>query len=256
MQPVLFLGHGNPMHTLSRNAYVDAWRALGHALPRPAAVLCVSAHWYVPATAVTTGGTPRTIHDFGGFPEELFRVQYPAQGKPELAHRVAGLLAPADVGRDAQRGLDHGAWTVLRHLFPEADVPVVQLSIDASRPPRFHYDLGRRLAALRRENILIVGSGNLVHNLSQYAWDEPAPQPFDWAVRAENLVRKLLASGDDEKLIDYEKLGRDAAVAIPTPEHYLPFLYVLGARQSGEPIAFPVEGIDGGTMSMLGVRFG
>ncbi|HEY0078393.1 MAG TPA: 4,5-DOPA dioxygenase extradiol [Pyrinomonadaceae bacterium] len=254
--PAVFFGHGNPMNALAENAYTEGWRALGESLPRPKAILCVSAHWYLPATRVTSNLAPRTIHDFGGFPRELYAVEYPAPGSLELAQRVAELLAPVEVGMDESWGLDHGTWAVLCHAFPKADVPVVQLSIDETEPPAFHYELGRRLAPLREEGVLVVGSGNLVHNLHTYAWGRQAVEPFDWAVRFEAQVRALLLAGDDMPLVAYEKLGREARLSIPTPEHYLPLLYVVGARREGEAVTFPVEGVDGGSVSMLTVRVG
>jgi 4,5-DOPA dioxygenase extradiol len=253
--PAVFLGHGNPMNALANNAFTRAWQAIGRTLPRPQAVLTVSAHWYVPATAVTAALEPRTIHDFGGFPAELYRVRYPAPGSPALANRVRELLAPLSVGLDDDWGLDHGAWSVLKHVFPEADVPVVELSIDERQPAQFHFDLGRRLGPLRDEGVLVVGSGNLVHNLRLYAWGEDVP-PLDWAERFEKRARSLLLGADPAALIDYPKLGRDAKLAIPTPDHYLPLLYVLGLREQNEPVSFPVEGFDGGSLSMLAVQAG
>ncbi len=256
LMPVIFFGHGNPMNALSKNAYTDRWASIGNAIPRPKAVLSVSAHWYLPACAVTANLTPPTIHDFGGFPRELYEVQYPAPGSPELARRVQGLLAPVSVGLDASWGLDHGTWAVLRHVFPEADIPIVQLSINETQPPQFHYDIGKRLAALRAEGVLIVGSGNIVHNLHTYAWGTHGVAPFDWAVRFEKHARELLVKGDDARLIAYERLGRDAQLSIPTPEHYLPLLYVLGLRRRNEQVSFPVQGVDGGSVSMLAVQIG
>lgn len=255
--PALFLGHGNPMNALQENAWTRAWAALGAALaPRPRAVLAVSAHWYIPATAVTAMPAPRTIHDFGGFPRELFEVRYPAAGDPQLAERVGELLAPLPVEADHSWGLDHGTWSVLRHVFPEADVPVVQLSIDETMPPAFHHELGTRLRPLREEGVLLLGSGDVVHNLHAYAWGAHPAQPYDWALRFETLVRERLATGEHTTLIDYAALGRDALLCVPTPEHYLPLLYVLGASYAGERVSFPAEGIDGGSVSMLAVRFG
>jgi 4,5-DOPA dioxygenase extradiol len=253
--PAVFLGHGNPMNALQDNAYTQAWTAFGADIPRPKAILAISAHWYLPATLVTAMDAPRTIHDFGGFPAELYRARYPAPGDPELARRVQA-LDPLTVGKDLLWGLDHGTWAVLCHVYPQADIPIVQLSIDESQPPAFHYELGRRLAPLRDEGILIVGSGNLVHNLHAYAWGRHAVEPFDWAVRFEDRVRRALREGDDLALIDYEALGSDALLSVPTPEHYLPLLYVLGTRKPGERISFPVEGVDGGSISMLSVRLG
>jgi 4,5-DOPA dioxygenase extradiol len=254
--PAIFFGHGNPMNALAQNEWTQEWAAIGESLPRPKAVVCVSAHWYLPATLVTAQERPRTIHDFGGFPRELYDVQYPASGSPALARRVQELLAPIDVGLDTRWGLDHGAWSVLCHVFPAADVPVVQLSIDETQPASFHYELGRRLAPLRDEGVLIVGSGNVVHNLHAYAWGRHPVEPLDWAVRFEARARELLEANEHEPLVNYESLGRDATLSAPTPDHYLPLLYVAGARKEGDEVTFPIEGFDGGSISMLTVRFG
>jgi 4,5-DOPA dioxygenase extradiol len=254
--PAIFFGHGNPMNALMKNAYTDGWADIGSSIPKPEAVLVVSAHWYIPATAVTAQSRPRTIHDFGGFPRELYGVEYPAPGSPELAGRVRDLLAPVSIGLDERWGFDHGTWSVLCHVFPQADVPIVQLSIDETQPPAFHYKLGKRLAPLREEGVLIVGSGNIVHNLHTYAWGSHRVEPFDWAVRFESRARELLLANDDAPLIAYETLGRDAQLSVPTPEHYLPLLYVMGARREGERVSFPVEGVDGGSVSMLTVNIG
>lgn len=254
--PVVFFGHGNPMNALAKNSYTEAWATIGRSIPRPKAVLCVSAHWYVPGTAVTAMPRPRTIHDFGGFPRELYEVQYPAPGDPGLAQRVREALEPLPVALDQKWGLDHGTWSVLCHLFPRADVPIVQLSIDETQPPQFHYETGRRLAALRDEGVFIIGSGNIVHNLHTYAWGGHKVDPFDWAVRFEKQARELLLHGNDSPLVDYESLGRDALLSAPTPDHYLPLLYVMGCRQDGDEVSFPVEGFDGGSVSMLSVRMG
>jgi 4,5-DOPA dioxygenase extradiol len=254
--PAIFIGPGNPMNALQRNPYTDAWRALGETFPRPKAVLCVSAHWFAPGTGVTVTTAPRTIHDFGGFPQELYQMKYPAPGDPDLARRVQKLLSPMPVTLDESWGLDHGTWAVLCHVYPRADVPVVQLSIDETQPPAFHHEIGRRLAPLRDEGVLIVGSGNLVHNLHTYAWGRHAVEPFDWAVRFEQQAREMLLAAEHRPLVDYEKLGRDALLSIPTPDHYLPLLYVIGARQTGEAVSFPIEGVDGGSISMLSVQVG
>lgn len=254
--PAIFFGHGNPLNALHDNTYTRSWAAIGAALPRPKAVLCVSAHWYVPATAVTAIARPRTIHDFGGFPRELFDVQYPAPGAPELAARVAQLLAPVPVAMDRSWGLDHGTWSVLVHVFPKADIPMVQLSIDETRTANWHFELAKQLAPLRDEGVLIMGSGNLVHNLHAYSWGRHAVEPYDWAVRFETKARALLRAGDFAPLVNYETLGRDALLSVPTPEHYLPLIYVLAQRRKDEPISFPVEGFDGGSISMLAVQLG
>lgn len=256
LMPTLFLGHGNPMNALAKNLYTEGWAAIGTSLPRPQAVLAISAHWYIPGCGVTVNPLPRTIHDFGGFPPELYAVEYPAPGSPELARRVKDLLAPVPVKLDDSWGLDHGTWSVLTHVFPHADIPVVQLAIDERQPPLYHYELGKRLASLREEGVLIVGSGNLVHNLHSYAWGRAGVDAYDWAMRFEKQVRELLLAGDDAPLVDYEGLGRDALLSIPTPDHYLPLLYILGLRRPEDAITFPVEGVDGGSVSMLAIRLG
>lgn len=256
LAPAVFLGHGSPMNAVLSNRYTEAWSAIGKQIPRPRAVLCISAHWYTSGSALTINTAPETIHDFGGFPRELYQVKYPASGDPELARRVQALLAPVPAELSGEWGLDHGTWSVLRHVYPDADVPVVQLSIDATRAAPFHFDIGRRLAALRQEGVLILGSGNIVHNL--YAYAREGADPLPWAASFESATRELMRAGDYARLIDYQKLGRDAMLSIPTPEHYLPLLYVLGAgAESGEEqIAFPIEGIDGGSVSMLAVQIG
>lgn len=256
IMPSIFFGHGNPMNALQDNQYTKAWVAIGDALPKPTAVLCISAHWYLPGVSVTAMAAPRTIHDFGGFPRELYEVQYPAPGDPSLARRVQSLLAPITVSGDERWGLDHGTWSVLCHVFPEADIPVVQLSLDETQPAKFHYELGKRLSPLRDEGVLIIGSGNIVHNLQAYAWGRHEVEPYDWARRFESAARDLMLADDDGPLIGYETLGRDALLAIPTPEHYLPLLYTLALRREREEVSFPVEGIDGGSISMLTVRVG
>ena len=256
MMPAIFLGHGNPMNALETNRYTEAWAAMRHEISPPKAILAVSAHWYVPGSAVTVSTAPRTIHDFGGFPRELYEVQYPAPGDPELAARVKQLLTPVEVAMDDSWGLDHGTWSVLKHVYPEADVPVVQLSIDATKPADYHLELAERLAVLRDEGVLILGSGNVVHNLRAYAWGVEGAEPYDWAVRFEREVRGLMSVGDAAALAGYEKLGRDAMLSSPTPEHYLPLLYVAGVQQGADSVSFPVEGIEGGSISMLAVRVG
>ena len=254
--PAIFFGHGNPMNAVSRNAYTEGWRRIGEQIARPEAIVSVSAHWYGPGTAVTVNATPRTIHDFGGFPPELYQVQYPAPGDPALARRVQALLAPLEVRLDDSWGLDHGTWSVLKHVYPAADIPVIQLSIDETKPAAFHFDVGRRLAPLRAEGVLIAGSGNLVHNLHTYAWGQHSQDPYDWAVRFETAARDVMLTGEFGPLVNYESLGRDALLSIPTPDHYLPLLYVLGCHQKGEDIGFPIEGVDGGSISMLCVQLG
>ena len=254
--PAIFFGHGNPMNAIEVNAYTKAWSRIAETFPRPKSILSVSAHWYVSGTLVTAMEAPRTIHDFGGFPRELFEFEYPAPGDPALAKRVRELLAPIEAGLDEGWGLDHGTWSVLGHLYPDADVPVVQLSIDETQPASFHYEMGRRLAPLREEGYLIIGSGNVVHNLHAYAWGRHPTEPFDWAVRFDEKVRQSLLAADDGTLVGYESLGRDARLSAPTPDHYLPLLYVVGARHKEDRVLFPVEGMDGGSISMLTVKLG
>jgi 4,5-DOPA dioxygenase extradiol len=254
--PAIFFGHGNPMNAVERNDYSKGWANIGTSIPRPKAVLCISAHWFIPGCAVMATPAPPTIHDFGGFPKELYAVQYPAPGSPVLARRVRNLLSPVSVELDESRGLDHGTWAVLTHVFPSADIPIVQLSIDETQPPIFHYEMGKRLSSLREEGVLVIGSGNIVHSLSSYAWGNPRVHPFDWALRFEKNVRELLLKGDDAQVVAYEGLGPDAMLSIPTPDHYLPLLYVLGLRKKNERIYFPVQGVDGGSVSMLSVQVG
>ena len=254
LMPAIFFGHGNPMNALLRNGYTEAWATLGREVPRPQAILCISAHWFVPETGVTVTTAPRTIHDFGGFPRELYQVKYPAPGDPDLARRVQALLQPLPVTLDESWGLDHGTWSVLRHVYPHADIPIVQLSLDETQPASFHYEIGERLAPLRDEGVLIVGSGNLVHNLHSYAWGRHNPEPFEWAVRFEQQAREMILAREHGPLVNYERLGKDALLSIPTPDHYLPLLYVIASRQKGEAVSFPVEGVDGGSISMLSVK--
>ena len=238
------------MNTLAHNLYTGAWKRIGETVPRPAAILMVSAHWYVRGTAVTAMQKPRTIHDFGGFPQALFDFQYPAPGSPVLAQRVRELLAPLDVKADESWGLDHGTWSVLAHVFPQADIPIVQLSIDATQPAAFHFELGKRLAPLRDEGVLVVGSGNVVHNLGMLKRSDDAPA-YDWAARFGDAVRDHLARRDHQPLVNYQKMGDDARMSVPTPEHYLPLLYIIGLQGEREPIAFPVDGIQNASISML-----
>jgi 4,5-DOPA dioxygenase extradiol len=256
LHPAIFFGHGNPMNALQTNSYTEGWSAIGKQTARPKAILAISAHWFVTGTGVTVSTSPRTIHDFGGFPQPLYEVQYPAPGSPDLAKRVVQLLSPMPVALDNYWGLDHGTWSVLTHVYPEADIPVVQLSLDESLSGAEHFEIGRRLAPLREEGVLIVGSGNLVHNLHAYAWGKHNPQPYDWAIRFEEKARELLLMGDYEPLMHYEKLGRDALLSVPTPDHYLPLLYVVATQQPGESIAFPIQGVDGGSISMLTAQVG
>ena len=253
--PVIFFGHGSPMNTLASNRYTEAWRRLGASVPRPKAILAISAHWVTRGTAVTAVTRPRTIHDFGGFPQALFDVQYPAPGDPALAARVRDLLAPVEVLLDQSWGLDHGTWSVLAHAFPEADIPVVQLSMDGTRPAQFHYDTGRRLAPLREEGVLIVASGNVVHNLMLMQRGEDAPA-YAWARRFNETVRAALASNQHQVLIDFERIGEDARLSVPTPEHYLPLLYIAALQGGDETMDFAVDGYEAGSLGMLTVAAG
>ncbi|MGA7290285.1 MAG: 4,5-DOPA dioxygenase extradiol [Terriglobales bacterium] len=254
--PAIFFGHGNPMNAVWENTYTAGWRRIGMQLPRPKAILSISAHWFVPGTGVTISTAPRTVHDFGGFPRELYQVQYPAAGDPELARRVQQLLKPLPVKFDSSWGLDHGTWSVLKHVYPNADIPIVQLSIDETQAASFHFEIGRRLVPLRSEGILVVGSGNLVHNLHAYAWGRHMPDPYDWAIRFEQEAKEMMVAGEYKPLINYESLGPEALLSIPTPDHYLPMLYVIGSRQKGDVVTFPIEGVDGGSISMLTVKVG
>jgi 4,5-DOPA dioxygenase extradiol len=248
--PVLFVGHGNPMNAIDETPFAAAWREVATRLPRPRAILCVSAHWETEGAFVTSMPHPRTIHDFYGFPGELYRVSYPAPGSPELAETICGLVRSTAVRPDEtfSWGLDHGAWSVLRRMYPAADIPAVQLSLDRTRPPRFHYELARELLPLRQQGVLIVGSGNLVHNLRMLQWD--AEQPYPWAAEFDRLATELVLAGEHDRLVDYPALGEAARLAIPTNEHYLPLLYALALREAGEEAGFFAEGIVYGSISM------
>jgi len=254
--PALFVGHGNPMNALARNAFTDAWTRIAASFPRPRAILSVSAHWYVPGTRVTANQRPPTIHDFGGFPRALYAVEYPASGAPELGRKVRDLLAPAPIVLDDGWGLDHGTWSVLVHMFPDASVPAIQLGIDETVRAEEHYQLARRLRPLRDEGVLVLGSGNVVHNLHTYAWGQQIGMAYDWALRFESRLRALITARDFDAVVAYEAMGEDAALAAPTPDHFLPLLYVLAQHEADEPLSFPVEGFDGGSVSMLSVRVG
>lgn len=255
--PALFLGHGSPMNVLEENIYTETWRELGKTLPRPKAIIAVSAHWYTRGTAVTAMEKPRTIHDFGGFPQALFDTHYPAPGSPALAQQVADALAPVAVELDREWGFDHGSWGVLIKMYPDADIPVVQLSVDGTKPPAYHFELGRKLAALREQGIMIVASGNVVHNLRMVRWGGDAAA-YPWAESFNQYVRDNLNwEGESEQhpLVNFMQ-HEGAVLSNPTPEHYLPLLYVLGARAAGEAIAIPVDGIVMGSLSMLSVQVG
>jgi 4,5-DOPA dioxygenase extradiol len=233
--PVVFIGHGSPMNAIDDNVFSRSWAALGKNLPRPSAILCISAHWETRGVYVSATPTPETIHDFYGFPKALFDVRYPAPGSPVLAQRIAALVQGVTVHLDPGRGLDHGTWSVLRPMFPDADIPVVQLSLDQRQPGRFHYALAGQLAALRREGVLILASGNIVHNLALFRFG--SEEPHDWALRFRRHCNQLMQTGDHESLCEYLTLGPDAALAVPTPEHFLPLLYALGLQEPADRLS-------------------
>lgn len=244
--PVLFVGHGSPMNAIEPNRYRQTWERLGRGLPRPYAILCISAHWQTRGTLVTLADPPRTIHDFGGFPRALHEMRYPAPGAPELA-RLAAAAIPGSA-TDTAWGLDHGAWCVLAPMFPAADVPAFQLSLDAALSPWQHFELAQRLTFLRRQGVLILASGNIVHNLGRLRFDDPAP--FAWALEFDEWVRVRIESGDSASLCGYTEAGSAAEMSVPTDEHYLPLLYALALREPDEPVAFFNEGFDFGSVSM------
>ena len=255
--PVLFLGHGSPMNAIEENDFVAGFRKIGSEIPRPNAVLCISAHWETKGTFVTAMEKPRTIHDFGGFPKALFDVQYPAPGSPELARETRDLVKKTTVGLDeSQWGLDHGAWSVIKHLYPDADVPVIQLSLDYSQTPQYHYGLARELASLREKGILIVGSGNMVHNLRKVAWDRLNDKDFgfDWAIEASEKMKSHILSGDHDPLINFRAQGKSFDLAIPTPEHYLPLLYALALQEKGESVSLFNDRAVAGALTMTSVK--
>lgn len=252
--PAVFFGHGSPMNALEVNTHTQAWAAAGRRFGKPKAILAISAHWYIRGTAVTAMGQPPTIHDFGGFPPALHAVQYPARGDPALAARVREVLAPLPVALDEEWGLDHGTWSVLVHVYPDAGVPIVQLAIDRTQPPAFHYELGRRLAALRDEGVMLVGSGNVVHNLRVIQWGSGAAYP--WATQFNDEARALLQRREHGPLIDYQAMGEPARMSVPTPDHYLPMLYIMGAQRDDDTMSILTDGIELGSISMLSFAYG
>jgi 4,5-DOPA dioxygenase extradiol len=251
--PVLFVGHGSPMNALEDNAFTRGWRDVARRMPKPRAIVCESAHWETRGVYVGATDRPETIHDFYGFPKALFDVRYLAPGAPDLAHRIAGMIRGARVHVDPGRGLDHGVWSVLRIMYPEADIPTLQLSLDTAQPGDFHFRLGRELAPLRDDGVLILGSGNIVHNLRLFNFHDPAPA--EWAERADTLLRASMESGDYTDLVDWPRLGADVTLGIPTPEHYLPLLYVLAVRRDGETVQFFNTTVTS-TLSMTSVLIG
>ena len=256
--PALFLGHGSPMNAIEENEFVAGWREAGKAIPRPKAILCISAHWETRGTLVTAMENPPTIHDFGGFPQKLYEVEYPAPGSPELAMETQKTLTKTEVGLDLKWGLDHGCWSVVKHLYPEADVPIIQMSLDYYQTPQAHYDLAKELASLRRKGILIVGSGNLVHNLGRVAWDKlnEIGYSYDWATEANEKMKKFILEGDHKQLIDYKSHGRAFDLAIPTAEHFLPLLYILALKEENEEVAIFNDKAVAGSLTMTSVKIG
>lgn len=256
--PTIFVGHGSPMNGIEDNEFSQRWSQLAKEIPTPTAVLVVSAHWFTRGTKITAMDFPETIHDFGGFPRELFEVQYPAPGNPNLAIETAELLKPNQVELDHDWGLDHGTWTVVRHMFPKANIPVLQLSIDYTKSPQYHFELVKELTALRKKGVLIIGSGNMVHNLRMVAWNklnEPE-YGYDWALEMNERFKSQISDGDFKPLIDYSSLGHEAMLAIPTPEHYLPLLYTLGLKSESEPVSFFNDKAIGGSLTMTSVKIG
>ncbi len=256
--PVLFLGHGSPMNAIEENQFVQGFRNISKEIPIPNAILCISAHWFTNGTFVTAMEMPKTIHDFGGFPPELFAVQYPAKGSPELAKATSELLLPEIVHEDHSWGLDHGAWSVIRHLYPKADIPVIQLSIDYTKPAQYHFDLAKKLQKLREKGVLIIGSGNIVHNLRMVDFRNinTIGYGYDWAIEAREKTNNWLLDGDFQQLIDYQKQGNALQLAIPTPDHYLPLLYTLGLKEKSENLSLFNNELIAGSLSMTSVRIG
>lgn len=256
--PVLFLGHGSPMNAIEENEFVTGWRNIGKTLPKPNAILCVSAHWETRGTYLTAMDKPMTIHDFGGFPKELFEVQYPAPGSPELARETKSIIKKTIVGLDDKWGLDHGCWSVIRHLYPKADVPVIQMSLDYYQSPQYHYDLAKELSFLREKGVLIIGSGNMVHNLGLVNWEKIDVPGFgyDWAIEANEKMKKFILSNDHKALIDYKLQGKAFNLAIPTPDHFLPLLYSLALKEENEIVNIFNDKAVAGSLTMTSIKIG
>ncbi|MCO6489388.1 MAG: 4,5-DOPA dioxygenase extradiol [Phaeodactylibacter sp.] len=254
--PVLFLGHGSPMNAIEENEFVQGFRKVGEEIPRPNAILCISAHWETRGTYVTAMENPRTIHDFGGFPRALYEVQYPAPGSPELAEETRQLITSAPVGLDDKWGLDHGAWSVIKHMYPDANVPVIQMSLDVNRSPQQHYELAKEIASLRKKGVLIVGSGNMVHNLRMVAWDKLNADEYgyDWAYEASSKFKELIANDEHRRLTNYQAEGRPFQLSVPTPEHYLPLLYALALKEGKDEVSFFNDKAVGGSLTMTSVK--
>lgn len=255
--PVLFVGHGSPMNAIEENEFTLYWKKLAAEIEKPKAVLCISAHWLTRGTFVTAMNHPKTIHDFGGFPQALFDVNYPAPGNPELAEETAKLITSTSVGLDHEWGLDHGTWSIVKNMYPNAEIPVLQLSIDYSQPAQYHYDLAKQLSALRKKGVLIIGSGNMVHNLGMVAWDKLNESfGFDWAIEMNSIFKKKIEENDHTALIQYEKLSSAAKLAVPTPDHYYPLLYTLGLKEEKDSISFFNDKPVAGSLTMTSVKFG
>ncbi|MFZ7183333.1 MAG: 4,5-DOPA dioxygenase extradiol [Bacteroidota bacterium] len=256
--PVLFLGHGSPMNAIEENEFVQGFRSVAAGLPKPRAILCVSAHWETRGTFVTAMPNPPTIHDFGGFPKALFDVQYPAPGSPTLARETKALVKKTEVGLDDKWGLDHGAWSVIKHLYPKADVPVIQMSLDHYQNPEYHYELARELSSLRRKGILIIGSGNMVHNLGMVAWDKlnAVDYAYDWAREASEKMNRFILEGDHQSLVKFRSQGKAFDLAIPTPEHFLPLLYTLALKDEKDEVSLFNDKAVAGSLTMTSVRIG
>lgn len=254
--PVLFLGHGSPMNAIEENEFVHGFREAGKTIPKPSAILCISAHWETRGTFITAMEKPRTIHDFGGFPQALFDVQYPAPGDPLLARETQHLITKTTVELDETWGLDHGAWSVIKHLYPAADVPVIEMSIDHYQTPQYHYELAKELEALRKKGVLIIGSGNMVHNLRMVAWDKLNADAYgyDWAIEASEKMKQYIRSGDHQSLIHFRSQGLAFDLAIPTAEHYMPLLYTLALQEKGDQVSFFNDKPVGGSLTMTSVR--
>lgn len=253
--PLLFLGHGSPMNAIEENEFVQGFRKIGKEIEKPNAILCISAHWETRGTYVTAMQNPPTIHDFGGFPQALFDIQYPAPGSPELANQTKQLITKTKVELDDKWGLDHGAWSVIKHLYPNADIPVIQMSIDYTQPAHYHYELAKQISALRQKGVLIIGSGNMVHNLRMVAWNKLNEEfAFDWATEANEKMKNHILSGDFQPLIDFKSQGRAFDLAIPTPEHYLPLLYTLALREEKEEITLFNDKPVGGSLTMTSLK--
>ena len=254
--PVLFLGHGSPMNAVEENEFVDGWKKIAREIPKPKAILCISAHWETKGTCVTAMEKPKTIHDFSGFPKELYDVQYPAPGSPELANELKNNIHTTKVALDEKWGLDHGCWSVVKHLYPAADVPVVQMSLDYNRAPQDHYDLAKELSSLRSKGVLIIGSGNMVHNLGLIAWEKlnATEYGYDWALEAGEKMKSYILNGDHRSLIHYQSQGKAFQLAIPTPEHYLPMLYALALKEDGEKVSLFNDKTVAGSLAMTSFK--